>query len=73
MLKYLNTANNIHRENSVYRLEEAYRTLSIAKGVYYTLFNLGLLEEDKHSAEDIDRVENKINYFLEEKLRRKKR
>lgn len=72
MRKYLYMANSIHEGVSKRNLEEAYRTLSIAKGVYYTLHNLGLAEEDNLSAEDIDRIENKINYILEGKHKKRR-
>jgi hypothetical protein len=78
LLKYLYEANDIRSDAPVKKLEEAYRILSVAKGIYDTLHKLDLLPGRKESLqgnelkEDISRIENKINYLMEERRRRRR-
>jgi hypothetical protein len=59
----------IRQANEAKQLSEAYRYLCTAKGMFYALHSLGLLENGSNASEEIDRLENKINYQLEERKR----
>ena len=70
MHKYLCEANSVSADSSFKTIDEAFRSLYIAKGFYHTLHGMELLSEGNTVAEDIDRVEVKLNFIKEEKRRK---
>lgn len=70
MHRYLSAANSANERNTYAALNDAYRTLNIARGFYEALNGLGLLEERNMVGEDIERIEKKIRDLQEEKHRK---
>jgi len=70
MHKYISEANEVNNNSSYESLNFAKLTLANGRGIYICLKGLGLLSEDEITGENIDRVQKKIDYILEEKRRK---
>lgn len=70
MYEQLNNANRVSQDSTYADLRDALMALNICRGMYKVLDGLGLTEEKNFVAEDIKRVEAKIDSILEEKRRK---
>lgn len=70
MHKYLYEANSVDINSSFKAIDDAFRALYIAKGFHNALNGVELLGEGNTVAEDIERIEAKLNYIKEEKRRK---
>jgi len=73
MRKYLYSANAVSTNSTVKEIQEASSSLGIAKGLYYALNSLKLLSDGNTVREDIDRIDSKLSYLIEEKKKASQR
>ena len=70
---YLDTANDVSEQSTFAEINSAQNVLFMAKGLYQVLWNFKLLSSWMEIEEDMNRIEQKHAYILEQKRMEQRR
>ena len=73
LCSYLNTANAVSESSTFVEINSAQNVLFMAKGLYQVLWNFKLLSSWMEIEEDMNRIEQKHAYILEQKRMEQRR